>query len=91
MKTTIIDHLKEPIIVSKFVSSDVKTIMYVYADAFTTCDCGKDLMLSQRVFGDLTYSGMCSCGKSWALLNGKIKSWWNNRSKDSINATMLIK
>lgn len=76
MKTTIIDHLTEPIIVSKPpVSSSAKTIMYVYADAFTTCDCGKDLMLSQRVFGDCTYRGMCSCGKSWALLNGKIRSW----------------
>jgi len=76
MEKTIIDHLTEPIIASKPpVSIGAKTIMYVYADAFTTCDCGKDLMLSQRVFGDFTYRGACSCGKSWALLNGKIRSW----------------
>lgn len=76
MKTIIIDHLTEPIIVAKQpVSSSAKTIMYVYSDAFTTCDCGKDLMLTQRVYGDNTYRGICSCGKSWALLNGKIQSW----------------
>lgn len=76
MKTTIIDHLTEPIIAAKPpVSSSAKTVMYVYSDAFTTCDCGKELMLTQQVFGDFTYRGMCSCGKSYALLNGKFKCW----------------
>lgn len=74
--TTIIEHFKEPILVAKLpVSSSDKTVMYVYADAFTTCDCGKELMLSQRVFGDFTYRGRCSCGKNYALLNGKFQCW----------------
>lgn len=68
---TIIDHLTEPIIVAQPPVSSSKTVMYVYSDAFTTCDCGKELMLTQRAFGDFTYRGMCSCGKSYALLNGK--------------------
>ncbi len=66
---TITDELKNPSLIPNM------SILYVYADAFTKCDCGKDLMLSQRVFGDNTYRGICSCGLSWALLNGKIKSW----------------
>lgn len=74
--TTIIDELQNPAIIAKPpVSSSAKMIMYVYSDAFTTCDCGKELMLTQRVFGDFTYRGACSCGKSWALLNNKIQSW----------------
>lgn len=49
-------------------------VMYIYADAFTFCDCGKDLMLSQNTFGDNTYRGACSCGLRWELLNGKLSN-----------------
>lgn len=53
-----------------------KQVIYIYADAFTTCDCGRDLMLSQRVFGDDTYRGRCACGKNWALRTSKIWECW---------------
>ncbi len=75
MQTTIIDHLTQPIIIARpSGTSNTKTITYVYSDAFTTCDCGEDLMLSQRVYGNATYKGSCSCGREWELLNGKIRS-----------------
>lgn len=74
--SNIIDNLTGPIIIAKPPqASGDKVVMYAYSDAFTTCDCGKDLMLSQRGFGDTVYRGACSCGKSWALSNGKIQSW----------------
>lgn len=69
---TIIDELQHPSSIAKG-TEELKSVLYVYSDAFTNCDCGKDLMLTQRVYGDKTYRGECSCGKRWALLNGKFK------------------
>lgn len=73
MKSTIIDHLIEPFVIAKHpINTNNKTILYVYSDAFTTCDCGKDLMLTQKIYANATYTGICSCGKYWKLLNGMI-------------------
>ncbi len=75
MIRTVSNWLKEPsIIMNAPAGSDVKVILYVYADAVTTCDCGKELVLTQRAFGNPTYTGACKCGKSWCLRSGKIWS-----------------
>jgi len=55
--------------------NSTKTIIYMYASAFTDCDCGQNLILSQKVVGSQTYSGRCSCGLAWTLANGKIHSF----------------
>lgn len=64
---TIIDHLTDPIIVSK------QMIMYVYSDAFTTCDCGGNLKLSVRRYGSDLYEGSCpDCKKKYEMFLNKI-------------------
>lgn len=71
---TIINYLTEPIVIANPpVGSDTKVIMYIYSDAFTKCDCGKDIMLSKTVYGSNKYTGSCSCGRKMELLNGKFK------------------
>ena len=51
--------------------SDSRQVVYMYADAFTTCDCGNNIVLSQINFNEKTYYGWCKCGKEMKLLNGK--------------------
>lgn len=73
MKTDVINHLTEPILIPNPQTNN-KVIMYIYSDAVTKCDCGKELILSQRAYGNKKYTGSCSCGLRWELLNNKIKS-----------------
>ena len=52
---------------------DLRTVIYRFSHAFTTCDCGKDLVLAQHFFGDPKYTGGCgSCNKNFILLNNKL-------------------
>ena len=51
-----------------------RVVYYIYAQAFTTCDCGNELMLSQIVFNNPVYTGSCSCGKSYSLNKGKLSA-----------------
>lgn len=51
--------------------NDRKIVTYVYATAFTTCDCGQEIVLSQKIYGNPTYSGECDCGKTMKLRHGK--------------------
>ena len=74
MHRTIIDYLREPIVIANPPAySNIKMIMYVYSDAFTKCDCGKDIMLSKKSYDSNKYTGSCECGKQMELLNGKFK------------------
>lgn len=68
---TINEWLKNPIIIQDTAGANLKRIMYIYADAFTVCDCGKELKLTQTRYGDNTYRGLCSCKRKWTLLNNK--------------------
>jgi hypothetical protein len=52
---------------------DLRTVIYHFSLAFTTCDCGKDLVLAQYVYGVYKYEGSCgSCNKNFILLNNKL-------------------
>lgn len=72
---TIIDHLKEPITIAKTpVGSSKRVIMYIYADAFTECDCGSNLQLTNTSCGSHMYKGGCSaCGKKYTLCLNKLQ------------------
>jgi len=50
-----------------------KVVSYMYSHAFLKCDCGKDLLLSQKAYGNRKYSGDCSCGINMELLDGKFR------------------
>jgi hypothetical protein len=53
--------------------SDIRWVTYRYSEAFTECDCGKPLMLTNRSFNNPAYTGQCDhCGKKFKLLNKKI-------------------
>lgn len=52
---------------------DNKVIMYINSHAFTTCDCGKEIVLSKAFYGQSVYKGSCSCGKKMELLNDKFR------------------
>lgn len=48
-------------------------VMYVYSHAFLTCECGEELALAQRSFGNAAYTGDClGCNQSFVLLRGKL-------------------
>jgi hypothetical protein len=49
-----------------------RAVMYVYADAFLICDCGEQLLLSKRQYGDRVYAGSCKCGRIFELLDNKL-------------------
>ncbi len=46
-----------------------RTVIYMYSNAFTTCDCGNELVLAQTIVGDPVYRGNCECGKRFELFN----------------------
>lgn len=53
--------------------TDFRTVIYRFSLAFTTCDCGKDIVLAQYVYGISRYEGSCgSCQKNYVLLNNKL-------------------
>lgn len=72
---TIIDHLTRPIAIAKSsINSNTRVIMYVYADAFTICDCGSDLKLTTISYGSHLYKGQClTCGKKYTLCLNKLQ------------------
>ncbi len=52
---------------------DLRTVVYRFSHAFTSCDCGKDLVLAQHYYSDPRYMGSCgSCNKNFVLRNNKL-------------------
>lgn len=49
---------------------DNREVVYIRDNAFTKCDCGKDLGLVAFTPGQ--YQGKCLCGKRFRLQNNKI-------------------
>lgn len=49
-----------------------REVTYMHGNAFTDCDCGKELFMAQTVYNDPSYTGICDCGKKFKLLNNKI-------------------
>lgn len=71
---SLIEEIKNPSVIVQSTNPNLKVVMYVYADAYFTCDCGcKHTKLTQHIFGNQTYTGQCVCGKKYELLNGKFK------------------
>jgi hypothetical protein len=45
-------------------------VIYIRDDAFTKCECGKEMALHK--FSNNTYEGSCTCGNSYKMREGKI-------------------
>lgn len=73
MKPTITDYLKSPFFIPNPKKGNLKVITYVYADAYTSYDCGNDLKLTVKRYGSDIYEGGCiACGKKFEMFLNKI-------------------
>lgn len=56
-----------------------RTVVYMGNDAFTKCDCGKDLGLNR--WPGAPYKGNCLCGKKFVLNNNKLYQIEHNEQR----------
>jgi hypothetical protein len=57
-----------------FSNNTNRVVTYMYADAFTLCDCGAELMLTLRGYESNLYEGGClECGKKYQLRLNKLR------------------
>jgi hypothetical protein len=48
-------------------------VTYIGYMASIKCECGLDMILSQNIYNDPKYRGVCVCGKKYQLLDNKLK------------------
>lgn len=46
-------------------------VIYIKSDAFTKCECGKEIGLHNFIGNE--YTGGCACGKKYSLIDNKIR------------------
>ncbi len=54
-------------------TNNTRPITYMYMNAFTTCICGNELVLSKQIISSPVYNGQCECGKKFELRDFKIR------------------
>ena len=47
-------------------------ITHIRDDAFFTCDCKKEVMLSKRYYNSESHTGSCICGIDYELIDRKL-------------------
>ncbi len=52
-------------------TNNTRPITYMHTNAFTTCSCGNELVLTKMVSSTIYY-GQCECGKKFELRDFKI-------------------
>lgn len=61
----------------KIPEDQLREVVYIRDNAFTKCDCGKDMGLHD-FSGNKTYTGKCLCGKEYILKDKKILGLFDN-------------